>query len=111
MNAPPRSITAPAAFTAFAVFTIWSSPSTEQGPAMTASVPSPKRTPWTSTTVFSGLNSRLTSLKGWRIGTTRSTPAVASSDWRRSSLVWLSPTTPMTVRSTPTDRCVPSPAS
>src|SRR5206468_3179463 len=49
--------------------------STEQGPAMTQNEPPPIFTPRTSTTVASGLISRLTSLYGCEMGTASATPS------------------------------------
>ena len=54
LNAPPRSIVAPDAFTDFAMPTICSSDSTEQGPAMTENEPPPSFTPEQSITESAG---------------------------------------------------------
>jgi hypothetical protein len=74
LNAPPRSIVAPAAATTRAVSSVCSRYSTEQGPAMSPNASSPICRPLTSITVGSGTSSRATSLYGLRIGTTWSTP-------------------------------------
>ena len=100
-HAPPRSTWAPAFFTASAVSIICASLSTEQGPAMTRSCRSPTVTPGAiRMTVRSGFTSRLASLYGLRIGTTRSTPGSDSRPWR-TILPRSSPIAPMTVRSFP----------
>ena len=57
----------------------WSRLSTEQGPAMIVSEPSPIAASSTRMTVSSGWNSRDVSLNGREIGVTRSTPAIAAS--------------------------------
>ena len=74
LNAPPRSIVAPAAATTRAVSSVCSRYSTEQGPAISPKAVSPIWRPSTSITVGSGTSSRATSLYGFRIGTTWSTP-------------------------------------
>ena len=56
LNAPPRSIVAPAAFTDFAMLTICSSLSTLHGPAMTEKFPPPNLAPPHSKTESSGWN-------------------------------------------------------
>ena len=79
MNAPPRMIVAPCAATKSTVSISWSRLSTEHGPAMTVSDPSPIDVSITRMTVSSGWNSRDTSLYGFEIGVTCATPGVASS--------------------------------
>ena len=74
LNAPPRRIVAPAAVTASAVSNSWSRLSTEHGPAIIVSEPSPITASSTRMTVSSGWNSRLVSLNGRLIGATDSTP-------------------------------------
>ena len=54
LNAPPRSIPAPLAFTARAIVSTWSSVSTEQGPAIMTKFPLPTLTSPISTIVSSG---------------------------------------------------------
>src|SRR5579885_2088850 len=86
--------------------------STEHGPAITTTRLPPIATfPTHTTESRPPWNSRLTSLYGCRMRTTLSTPAMASRLSRRSSFVWLSPTTPITMRSTPSETCARSPAS
>ena len=75
LNAPPRRTVAPAAATASAVTISCSRLSTEHGPAITVSPPSPMTASSTRITVSSGWNSRDVSLNGREIGVTRSTPA------------------------------------
>ena len=79
LNAPPRSIVAPAAATTRAVSSVCSRVSTVHGPAMSPNQPSPILRPRASITVGSGEISRETSLYGLRIGSTCSTPGYASS--------------------------------
>ena len=55
MKAPPRRMVAPASLTALAVSRIWSSFSTEQGPAMTTTRSPPISTSRTSPYAFQGL--------------------------------------------------------
>ena len=74
LNAPPRSIVAPAASTARAVSSVCSRYSTVHGPAIRPKYSSPIFRPSTSITVGSGETSRETSLYGFRIGSTCSTP-------------------------------------
>ena len=71
LNAPPRRTVAPAALTASAVSNSWSRLSTEHGPAITVSEPSPIAASRTRMTVSSGWNSREVSLNGRLIGVTR----------------------------------------
>ena len=59
LNAPPRSSTAPEAFTSPATSMICASLSTEQGPAMTEKFPPPILALPICTTVSSGWNLRL----------------------------------------------------
>ncbi len=80
-----------------------SRPSTEHGPAMTVSEPSPIVASRTWITVSSARNSRDVSLNGREMGVTVSTAAMLarpriSSDLRGAT----SPTTAITVRSAPT---------
>ncbi len=102
LNAPPRRIVAPAAATASAVSNSCSRLSTEHGPAIIVSDPSPITASRTRMTVSSGWNSREVSLNGRLIGVTASTPDRAD---RRSIRIGLrapiSPTTAITVRSAP----------
>ena len=77
----------------------WSSVSIEQGPAMSAKCAPPIFLPRTSMTVSWGWNSRLTSLYGLRMATTRSTPAHASSGSPVSSS--RSPIAPITATRSP----------
>ena len=86
LNAPPRSIVAPAAATTRAVSSVCSRYSTEQGPAISPKAESPICRPLTSITVGSGTSSRATSLYGFRIGTTWSTPGIALERQRREQL-------------------------
>ncbi len=74
MKAPPRRIVAPAALTASAVSNSCSLLSTEHGPAITVSDPSPMTASRTRMTVSSGWNSRDVSLYGRLIGVTEATP-------------------------------------
>ena len=74
LNAPPRSIVEPACATARAVSNVCSRYSTVHGPAINPNASSPMRRPLTSITVGSGESSRETSLYGFRIGSTCSTP-------------------------------------
>ena len=62
LNAPPRMIVAPWAATKSTVSISWSRLSTEHGPAITVSDPSPIAASSTRITVSSGWNSRETSL-------------------------------------------------
>ena len=62
MNAPPRSIAAPASFAAAAMPTICSRDSTEHGPAHITTRGPPIATPRTFTTVSSGWNLRFARL-------------------------------------------------
>src|SRR5581483_5492521 len=73
-------------------------------------MPSPPTvTPSISTSVGVGLKSRLASLNGWRIGTTRSTPSSVSKC--SGSMGRSSPITPISVTSVPCDRCALKPIS
>ena len=72
---------APCPATKSTVSISWSRLSIEHGPAMTVSDPSPITASSTRMTVFSGWNSRETSLYGLEIAVTRSTPGSA---WRRA---------------------------
>ena len=99
----------PAALTARADSMTCSCVSTEHGPAMIAKWPPPTLTPRTSTTVSFGWNSRLTSLYGLRIATTRSTPGMASRGSAVSSS--RSPMTPMTVTRSPLETWADAPTS
>ena len=100
---------APAFFTACAVEKSCSRDSTEQGPAMTTTASSPIFTPPTSITERCGLTWRLTSLKGWAICTTSSTPGAT----RRASISWRRPlpTAATMVRVVPRVTCGWYPAS
>ena len=103
LNAPPRRIVAPAAATASAVSNSWSRLSTEQGPAIIVSDPSPMTASMTRMTVSSGWNSREVSLNGRLIGVTEATPGRRPNRSSRSGLrAPISPTTAMTVVSAPT---------
>ena len=73
LNAPPRRIVAPAAFTASAVSKSCSRDSTAHGPAIRVNEPSPIATSPTRTMVSSGWNSREASLKGRLVRVTDST--------------------------------------
>ena len=104
MNAPPRSMLAPAAFTSWAMEMIWSWFSTEQGPAIMAKFPPPTLTPDTSITLSRGWNFRLALLKG---SDTRLTVSTMSSPMiRSSSSLEVSPMTPRTVVYSPLDTWV-----
>ena len=99
LNAPPRRIVAPAAATASAVSNSWSRLSTEHGPAIIVSEPSPMTASRTRMTVSSGWNSREVSLNGRLIGVTEATPGSAAKRSRSAGLrAPISPTTAMTVR-------------
>ena len=111
LNAPPRSIDAPRSRIARAVLISCSSLSIAHGPAITDTMPSPTRTPFTLTIVSSPLNSRLHSLYGLLIGTVLSTPGITSMSSASSGCSRSSPTTPITVRSTPTIGWPSRPAS
>src|SRR5687767_8949137 len=77
--------------------------STEQGPAIIVSEPSPMTASSTRMTVSSGRNSRDVSLNGRLIGVTRSTPARVERCSTRAGLrPPISPTTAITTRSFPT---------
>ena len=111
LKAPPRSIPAPAARTACAVSRSISRPSTEQGPATTASRRPPMAAPApspTRTTVGSAANSRAASLKGFMMGVTLSTPGSerSAASCKRDS----SPMQPTTVRSSPRETWVRIPS-
>ena len=94
MNAPPRRIVAPAAATASAVSNSCSRLSTEHGPAIIVSEPSPMTASRTRMTVSSGWNSREVSLNGRLIGVTDSTPGSAAKRSRSAGLrAPISPTT------------------
>ena len=95
MKAPPRSMFAPAAFTALATVTICSSVSTEQGPAIMQKWPPPTFTLPISTTLSSGWNLRLTHLKVSETRFTESTISRLSS--RSMSTLLVSPIRPSTV--------------
>ena len=102
LNAPPRITFAPWAVTKSTVSISWSRLSTEHGPAMTVREPSPIAVSRTRMTVFSGWNSRETSLYGLEIGVTVATPGVASRRERSCSRRRpSSPTTAITVRAAP----------
>src|SRR3954447_23374059 len=92
LNAPPRSIVAPAALTASAVSSVCPRDSTVHGPAISANASPPTRRPRTWMTVGSGVVARETSLYGLETGSTRSTPPSASSESAPSRE--LSPTAP-----------------
>ena len=98
----------PTALICWAVDTSCSSSSIAQGPAInTASSPPMTASP-TLTWVESALKSLLANLKGFKIGTTLSTPAIAATVGISSGL--RSPMAPMIVLSTPCDRWIPKPA-
>ena len=102
LNAPPRMIVAPWAATKSTVSISWSRLSTEHGPAITVSDPSPIAASSTRITVSSGWNSRETSLYGLEIGVTLATPGVPRAGPAASSRrLPISPTTAITVRSAP----------
>ena len=102
LNAPPRRIVAPAAATASAVSKSCSRLSTEHGPAIIVSEPSPTTASRTRITVSSGWNSRDVSLNGRLIGVTVSTPGRPPSRLMRAGLrAPISPMTAITVRSAP----------
>src|SRR5919201_2961545 len=109
LKAPPRSIVAPAPATTRAVSNVCSRYSKEHGPAIRPNHESPIRCPSTSITVGSGATSRATSLYGFRIGSTCSTPGYASSGSDASSS--RSPIAPITVASRPRCTRAPTPAS
>src|SRR5215210_3761200 len=109
LNAPPRSMAAPAALTARATSSVCSRDSTVHGPAIRQKVrPPPTRRPATSSVVGSWwLSSLEASLYGREIGTTRSTPLMPSSP--SSATPSGSPMAPMAVVSSPgiTTTCTP----
>src|SRR4051794_22169130 len=109
LKAPPRSIVAPASFTARAVASVCSRYSTVHGPAISPKNSSPTFRPSTSITVGSGETSRETSLYGFRIGSTCSTPGYPSSGSVASSS--RSPIAPITVDSRPRVTRASAPAS
>ena len=99
LNAPPRRMVAPAALTASAVSNSCSRLSTEQGPAIIVSEPSPMTASSTRMTVSSGWNSREVSLNGRLIGVTDATPgSVANRSSRAGLREPISPTTATVVR-------------
>src|SRR5512132_3213174 len=109
LKAPPRSIEAPAAWTARATSSVCSRDSTVHGPATRQKVsPPPTVRPAMSSTVGASWYSSLeASLYGREIGTTRSTPAMPS---RPSSATPSgSPIAPIAVVSSPgmTTTCTP----
>ena len=102
LNAPPRRIVAPAAATASAVSNSWSRLSTEHGPAIIVSDPSPITASSTRMTVSSGWNSREVSLNGRLSAVTDATPGRRPKRSRRAGRrVPISPTTAMTVCPSP----------
>src|SRR5215213_9088109 len=109
LNAPPRSIEAPAAATARATPSVCSRDSTVHGPAIRQNVSgAPTRCSFTWTTVGSWCESSLdASLYGREIGITRSTPGSPSSPISRTPSG--SPIAPMAVVSSPgmTFACTP----
>ncbi len=109
LYAPPRSIVAPARFTARAM-SIRPLPSTEHGPAMTWKLPLPTSTPWPqSTTVSSGWNLRFAFLNG---SETRRTWSMMSIDSRRNGSIWVvSPMMPTMVSFSPFETFVLKPRS
>jgi hypothetical protein len=103
LNAPPRSMVAPAFFTACAVLTICSRVSTEHGPAMTWIVfPPTVRLP-TCSWLSSGFTSRLTSLNGCEMATASTTPGSTRNG--SGSTAPLLPVMPMAVRVPPGIAC------
>ena len=78
LNAPPRSIFAPAFATPSAACMICFSDSTEHGPAMTMNSSPPISSPFTRTCVRPARNSLLTNLYGAEMRTTFSTCGMAS---------------------------------
>ena len=111
MNAPPRRIVAPAALTASAVSKSCSRLSTEQGPAMTVSDPSPIAASSTRMTVSSGWNSREVELeraadRGDRLDAGQAAEAGPSAPASRAPT---SPTTAITIRSRRRARTASSP--
>ena len=109
LNAPPRSIVAPASATARAVASVCSRLSTLHGPAISPKYVSPTRRPSTSITVGSAASSRATSRYGLTIGTTCSTPGYPSTGSVASSS--RSPIAPITVAARPRDTRASTPAS
>src|SRR5215211_5371733 len=109
LNAPPRSMHAPAAATVRATPSVCSRDSTVQGPAISANVVgAPIAWPSTVKTVGSWCaSSDDASLYGREIGTTRSTPAIPSSPSSRTPSG--SPIAPIAVVSSPgsTSTCTP----
>ncbi len=77
LKAPPRRTRAPAARTAAAVRTIWSSDSIVQGPAMSTTAVPPISTSPIRSTVVSRRKLRLASLKGSGMGSASATPGMA----------------------------------
>ena len=99
LNAPPRRIVAPAAATASAVSNSCSRLSTEHGPAIIVSDPSPMTASRTRMTVSSGWNSREVSLNGRLIGVTVATPGRTANCSRSAGRRFpISPTTATVVR-------------
>ena len=96
MNAAPRSSTAPDSATSAAHSMICSRLSTTDGPAITAMRWPPMRMGPTATTVSARCTSREASLYGLEIGSTCSTPSIASYSW---GSVTRGPTAASTVRS------------
>ena len=96
MNAPPRSMVAPAACAIRAAASVCSGVSTAHGPAISVTVPGPIGTPRACTTERSGWCSRLTSLYSVDTRVTCATPGIParSSDANAST----SPTRPMITR-------------
>ncbi len=101
LKAPPLSIFAPAAFTAFAMPTICSSVSTEHGPAIMQKFPPPILTPLTSITVSSGWNFLLQHLNDSETLVTDST--ISRLSMRSLSTLVVSPIRPMTVLKSPSE--------
>ena len=109
MKAPPRSTAAPLFLTSQAMVSTCSSDSTEQGPAIMLKAPPPKaaRVFGMRITVSSGWNFRFAFLKGSEI---RVTPSTNSSPRIRSmSIRVVSPTRPIIVWNSPSERCVRTP--
>src|SRR6185436_5531845 len=113
LNAPPRSIDAPAARTVRATLRVCSRVSTVHGPAIRQNVSLPPTVrPSTENAVGSWwASSEDASLYGREIGTTRSTPAIPSSPSSRTPSG--SPIAPIAVVSSPgrTSTCTPVVAS
>ena len=109
LKTPPRKACAPAARTARAVSSICSRLSTEQGPAMIAISSPPTLNPSSGKIEFLGWNCLEASLYGSEIRMTLSTPSSTSNT--AVSTRWVSPIAPITVWSSPIERCGVNPFS